>query len=381
MKRKTILCLAAFFAAHVVFAQTEEISTSSKLDFTADYRFRIEQDWASRKPDGSYRTDRTRLRYRLRFGFNYRHNPYISTGMRLRTGLPHKQQDPQLTLGEGFKEFGTLPIGLEKAFFRFERAGWEVWLGKNTFPFKKQNELFWSDNVYPEGVFFSKEWRKPFKGVEVLQWKAGHFILSANGKGFGQDNFFQAVQLYAKSQGGRLAFFPAFYRAIHTPNIPDGAATYLLDYHLLHLGARAEILSHSLLYLELDFYQNFQDYEKNDSIPQLLKNQKTGWVIACGYGRLKQKGDWLVKLTYTHLERYAALDFMAQNDWTRWDYSAYGSPDGRLTNFKGLELAVGYSVGKNTKLKMRFFMVEQLVPYGINTETGMRVRLDLDIGF
>lgn len=33
-------------------------------------------------------------------------------GLKLRTGNPRKLQDPELTLGDGFKEFGALPIGL-----------------------------------------------------------------------------------------------------------------------------------------------------------------------------------------------------------------------------------------------------------------------------
>ena len=53
------------------------------------------------------RDDRSRLRYRLRFGFEYQLTPWSSFGARIRTGLPTKQQDPQLTLGDGFKEFST----------------------------------------------------------------------------------------------------------------------------------------------------------------------------------------------------------------------------------------------------------------------------------
>ena len=61
---------------------------NKKLKFGADFRFRIEEDWNSRKPDGSYRDDRTRLRYRLRAGFDYQYNEWASFGARLRTGFP-----------------------------------------------------------------------------------------------------------------------------------------------------------------------------------------------------------------------------------------------------------------------------------------------------
>ncbi len=380
MKRKITILATSLIMSLTLWGQTDK-KPAGHLTFTGDYRFRIEQDWNSRKSDGTYRTDRTRLRYRLRFGATYHYNKHLTFGLRLRTGQLHKQQDPQLTLGAGFKEFGTLPIGLEKAYFRAKHNEWELWLGKNTFPFKKQNELFWSDNVYPEGVFASKKLTFSSKWIRELSLKLGHFILSANGAGFKEDNFFQGIQLYSLHGQNRLQLFSAFYRAVHTPNIPDGGETYWINYSFLHFGGRLAILPRAQFYLETDYYLNLEDYSKNDSIPSMLKDQKQGLILALGLGQLKEKGDWMIKLTYTHLERYAAIDFMAQNDWTRWDYSAYGSPDGRLTNFKGWEIAAGYALGPNAKLKMRFFLVEQLIPYGITTETGTRIRFDLGMGF
>jgi hypothetical protein len=89
----------------------------------------------------------------------------------------------------------------------------------------------------------------------------------------------------------------------------------------------------------------------------------------------------MFRSTYTYFERYAAVDFLAQNDWARWDYSSFKSPDGRVTNFEGLELLAGYAFDKKLTVNMRYFIVHQLVPFGISKETGNRVRLDVDIGF
>ncbi len=38
-------------------------------------------------------------------------------------------------------------------------------------------------------------------------------------------------------------------------------------------------------------------------------------------GKLEKHGEWKVKFTYTYLERLANVDFLAQNDWARWNYS------------------------------------------------------------
>ncbi len=359
-------------------AQTD--SFKYKLSFEGDFRFRIEQDWNSRKSDGTFRNDRTRLRYRLRAGVQYADKWYV-TGFRIRTGNPLKQQDPQLTLGDGFQEFGTLPIGFEKVYFQGKWKTFNFWVGKNTFPFVKSNELFWSDNVYPEGVFLSKGFRTNSKLIDSLNISAGHFIISTSGTSLNKDSYFQGYQVYLKFLQNRFEIFPSFYLFKNIPNIPDGNETFRFDYSILHVGTRLNILKKPLLSLEFDYYHNWQDYSQNDSIPIHFKEQNSSMIIGLKYGSLKQKGEWLFKASYAWLQQYSAVDFMAQNDWARWDYSSVGSPDGRLTNFKGIELVAGFMVDKKVSLKMKYYVVEQLIPYGVTKETGSRIRLDLDVKF
>lgn len=103
--------------------------------------------------------------------------------------------------------------------------------------------------------------------------------------------------------------------------------------------------------------------------------------MAVSYGELSAKGNWHIELTYANLQRYSALDFMAQNDWARWDYSAYDSPDGRLTNFQGIEFTVGTSIEDNITLKIKYYNVQQLVPLEVFKENGQRIRFDIDVRF
>ena len=63
-----------------IAAQTDSIL--SKLSFNGDFRFRVEQDWNSKKSDGTFRDDRTRLRYRLRAGVEYT-DKWFKTGFRI----------------------------------------------------------------------------------------------------------------------------------------------------------------------------------------------------------------------------------------------------------------------------------------------------------
>ena len=376
---KTYICLFAVLLIPLVLVGQEDLLIS-KLQFEGDFRFRIEQDWNSRMSDGIFRDDRTRLRYRLRTGVSYAGSWY-HTGFRIRTGNPAKQQDPQLTLGEGFKEFGTLPIGIEKAYFQAHWNDWEFWAGKNTFPFRKTNELFWSDNVFPEGVFALKKFGFEGATIDYLDLRAGHFILSANGTTLAQDSYFQGIQSLIAISNERFKLYPAIYVFKNVPDIPDGNQNFILDYTILHIGASLLLHKETSFTLELDYYNNILDYSNYIGIPQELKDQQAGLVVGVNYGALEHKGDFVLKATYAYLERFSAVDFMAQNDWARWDYSSNGSPDGRLTNYKGLELVGGFKIDKKVNLKLKYYLVEQLIPYGIAKENGERIRLDIDVKF
>lgn len=352
-------------------------SIGSKIDWEADFRFRLEQDWNSRKSDGTFRDDRTRLRYRVRTGFTFTDGPF-EVGVRARTGNPRKQQDPQLTLGDGLAEFGTLPIGLEKAYFKADFRLLDFWLGKNTFPFAKSNELFWSDNVYPEGVHLSKKIKFDSSKIDFLDINLGHFIVRASGQSVDMDSYLQGAQIHFSAFDGGMELFPSLYYFNKMPNRPDGGGSFSLNYLILDGGLRLKPFKGFPLRLELDVYQNLLDYTTNDSIADVVKSQKTGCVAGLRYGSLKKKGDWILKATYANLQQISVVDFMAQNDWARWDYSAYDSPDGRLSNYQGVELYFGYAITDQLTFKTKCYFVDQLIPSGTHKETGSRIRFDID---
>ena len=98
-------------------------------------------------------------------------------------------------------------------------------------------------------------------------------------------------------------------------------------------------------------------------------------------GQLKKKNDWQFHLYYAYLEQFSIVDYFAQNDWARWDYSFMEAAGSRLSNFHGVEIRVGYTLKENFNLILRTYFVEQLVEQGDFKETGSRIRLDLNIGF
>jgi len=317
----------------------------------------------------------------LRFGFAYQINSWSKFGANIRTGLLNKQQDPQLTLGNGFADNGLVPIGIYKIYFKAEKNGYALTLGKDDFPFEKNNELFWSDHVCPEGIFVKKKFIFESDFISSLGLSAGHFVLRADGRSLDMDSYLQGVQLTSSFFNKRLNINPAFYYLNNISDIPDGFQTYQMNYAILNLSVNGTLLKNKKLKFTFDYYHNLSDYSQDVNIPGIMKNEREGYSASLSYGQLKQRKDWLIMFTYANLQSFAAVDYFAQNDWARWDYSGYGSPDGRLTNFQGIRFTAGYTIRKNFILKLNYYKVEQLVATGSSRETGDRIRLDLDIKF
>lgn len=362
-----------------LFAQEEP--KQKKLKFSADAKFRFEQDWDSRKSDGTLREDRFRIRFRVRAGLNYSPNDWASFGIRFRTGYAEKQQDPNLTIGDGYHEFESVPIGMDKLFFRIRHKSIDGWLGRNTLPFERQNELFWSDHVAIDGAYLSSKHEMHADWIDDIAYSGGIFTMLNSFGTFDDDSFIGIVQVTTSHLDRRLRLFPTFYLFKSMPDVPDGNESARFNYKIAHLGAKALIFDQPKISLGIDIYQNLQNYANNQSIPDELKDQKTGIVFNALYGSLAEKGDMAFGLDLTYLERYAAVDFIAQNDWVRWDYGSQGSRDGRLTNYKGISLMTGYRISKMLQIKVRYFTVEQLIPYGPSLENGNRIRFDIDFKF
>ncbi|NNE25485.1 MAG: hypothetical protein HKN09_01460, partial [Saprospiraceae bacterium] len=281
-------------------------------------------------------------------------------------------------LGDAFGEYSNIPVSFEKLYFRYKTSKIDLWLGKNTFPFRKLNELFWSDNVFPDGVYAGFNLFESNGAINKVQLKTGYFIMNSFGGSLNKDSNLLGFQIDADMLNGRLKIFPSLYLFNNMDDIPDGAATTSLEYSILHWGSSYQLVPKLNICLDADLYFNLTDYSEQNNI---YTDQTQGVVLALRYGQLKKKHDKAVRITYMRLERYAAVDYLAQNDWVRWDYGQFDSPDGRLTNYQGWELMVGYMINDQLKINTRAFVVKQLLSPTEYLETGSRIRLDLDMKF
>jgi len=188
---KLYLLLFTFLFSIQLSAQKDTLE-NERLNFTSDFRFRIEQDWNSQNQNGIKRDDRSRLRYRFRFGLNYSIDKQSSFGGRLRSGNLNDQQGPHVTLGGNQGEFELVSIGLEKLYYQYKNKFFTGWIGKQSIPLFKLNEIFWNDNVFPEGVGI--KYHTGLKHQDFLNdisVSAGHFIIKSGNKRFSEDSYLQ----------------------------------------------------------------------------------------------------------------------------------------------------------------------------------------------
>lgn len=356
-------------------AYTDTNIQDDRLKLYGDVRLRLESDWDSTKSDGTERDDRDRMRGRLRFGFDYKYNDIVLFGGRLRTGSPESQQSPHVTLGDDSK---PKKFNIDKLYIRANIANVQVWGGKNSFPFWKQNELFWDNDVTPEGVAAS--YRLELGSSSRLDINTGAFILSDSGASnrFNKKTRLlagQAVGTWKLSRVGINA--SAGYFDFNDNPAEDNPALLNLDYRIWVLSFKSVIKNlPKPLILGIDYMKNTANY----STSMFNRNETTGYVFSVKYGGLKNKGDWLLGYYYAHIEKYAVVPYFAQDDWLRWG----SSTQTKSSNFKGHEFRAAYAFGPKFNLVARLYLVNGITPESASAnskEDGNRFRLDLNIGF
>ena len=361
-------------------AQVDSLA-QRKLSLEGDFRFRVEQDWNSRNSDGTFSNDRSRFRYRFRFGLNYQLDKRSSFGGRLRSGNINDQQGPHITLGSGTGEFGLVQVGFEKLYYEYKGSKINFWLGKKDIILTKFNELFWNDNTYPEGIALKYTlFEKQDKFLSSIKVNLGHFIIHSNNQSFQKDSYLQVGQLDLGLFKQRLNLISGLYLFRGIGNIPDLKHSFTLDYSIFHTGLELKLDRKSKFRIGLEYYKNFENYATVQEMETDFTDQKNGLVVSAKWGKLQKKGNWMIHLYYANLQKYSIVDYFAQNDWARWDYSSFDARGSRISNFQGAELRIGYCLKEKFNLVLRSYFVEELLKTGTFKEQSSRVRLDLDIG-
>lgn len=119
-----------------------------------------------------------------------------------------------------------------------------------------------------------------------------------------------------------------------------------------------------------DLYHNLENYDDNPEINEVYKDQNTGYVASLKYTINKFQFGYC----YTHIEKYAVIDYFAQDDWLRWGTETFT----RSSNFKGHEFKARYKINSQFNITFRTWLVSGIVTTSSHLESGNRFRLDLN---
>lgn len=363
------------------------VDDAGRIAVYGDWRFRLEKDWDSYRGDGTQRDDRTRLRIRARLGLKLRPADWLEAGARARTGNDDHQQSGHITIIDfDDNPNGASDLNLDKWYVKGKWETLEFWLGRNSLPWWKQNSLFWDDDVTPKGagVIFA-----PAVGPGRLTVNAGYYTMPVGMRDYTGDA--GSLQLVYEQDSDKSGFtVAAGVMDIEADDEPsDYALTTLLqgnaarDYQIWILQAQWRM--HHLpknFHVGFDYLHNAQNYSATDpdEFTAFHHNDVDGYVLQAVYGGIKQRGDWLLGVYYTHLEALAIHNSYAQDDWVRWGSSDQTS----ASNMKGPEFRAGVGFGNNMNLIARLFIVDGIepdLPTDVRKQTGNRARIDLNWSF
>ncbi|MBI4242419.1 MAG: hypothetical protein HY613_11955 [Candidatus Rokubacteria bacterium] len=206
-----------------------------------------------------------------------------------------------------------------------------------------------------------------------LKSSLGWFVMEGSGS---SNRFSDKSRLEAGLKPVDLATVAGYYSFSDNPGTTDTALADL-DYGIWVVGARATFKgTKKPLSVGDDYMRNTKSY------PSTLFNadQKTGYVFALNLGRLKDKKDWLIGYYYAHIEKFAVVARLAQDDWLRWG----STTDTRSSNFEGHEIRLAYAFGPSWNVMLRVYSVEGIElesAAAVTQEDGKRARLDFNIAF
>ncbi len=404
MKKKYIyiILLMSIWNINTLNAQNllEEVKQRIKLSGKATIRL-YEADFNQETINGEL-DDRHRNRYNLYLNLSAKISERIQFNGRLRTG---QTQFEWITFGQNTEE--RFNIILDKLNLEYKYKNSWVRVGRQSAIWTHQKGALFDVPTH-DGISAGTAIETSSLNIQpqLAYFNEGHrdnTDFSRQGKLYGGE-----IKIETKKEKGfNIDYAVGLLLADHLPNryvnfAADPSGNQAPVYHEGDLASEYRILSNGIgitfkklhnLSFRGDFYYNFKNYKRNPFSHQILDNngvanidgnqdvnstpdftdQNKGYVITAQIGKLENKGDWYLGATYLYMEKYAALDFFAQYDYTRW----------ASTNIKGPEFKAGYQINKYLKAQTRLFLVEEIKGYdGANPDflrKGNRFRIDLNI--
>ena len=375
-----LLIIAPFLVGVPCWADIP-LDDAGKLIVFGDFRGRLEADWDSHRSNGSERDDRNRLRIRLRAGLEYKANEKISFGFRMRSGSDDSQQSPHITvLDFDDNDTGDAHFNLDKWYFKYSTGNVSAWLGRNSLPFWKADELMVDDDVTPAGLGFTYK-------ADPITLNAGYFSNPAGMQNF-TGNTGVAQIVWNTALGDTKFVFAGGVLAIDAD--PNNSNNGLLldnngarDYTIWVGNVQASLQAMNRpLKLNLDLFHNSENYSASDpdTFTAFHRDETDGYVVSARIGDTDDRGHWLFGYYYSHIETLALNNSLSQDDWVRWG----NATQTRASNFEGSEFRAAVGLGSKMNVVARLYVVDGIKlrsATSLDTEDGNRLRIDFNWKF
>jgi hypothetical protein len=208
---------------------------------------------------------------------------------------------------------------------------------------------------------------------------AGYFIINNtkkdNKQTFGKhaNIAFSQIKFQTTTRSNKIIIAPTILRT-YTKD--------LLGINYTIFAGYAQFKMRNGLDFHIDYFNNFENLK--GKVNSDFENQKMGIATGVNYRIFK---NFFVNANYAHIEKYAVIDMLAQDDWVRWGNSLVDNRGNQLlnytmsSNFGGFGFGLKYKLNKNTFTQLKFWNVKGIVKYGAELETGTRIRLDFNLKF
>jgi hypothetical protein len=320
--------------------------------------------------------DRTRLRYRARFGFNANVTDRVSAVLRLAVGNELEPVSTDETLGDYFNRDDVVA---DRAYVRYAVTDQLVlFAGRMANPFYTTN-MIWDGDVNPEGVAGTFE--RPVGDANLFA-TAGLFAVQENADST-KDRYLYAgqvgveeVKLWAGASA-KLGLAYYYYTNIEgrvgepgTRNLVLQKGNTLIDidpragfilpalasrFRTLDLtGALDQTLGDHVLTASFDLAKNLA-YDANLLLRQPLLTEPGGdlaWLASLSYGtpKVANRGDWQGTLSYRRIESDAVLAAFNEGDFNLGG-----------TNTEGVVVDLVYGLTTNTSAQLTYMNTRSIV--------------------
>ncbi len=272
----------------------------SRLEWSGDFRGRLENFWYDEDDFGTDSQDRTRGRYRLRIGAEAKVNEVVRAGFRIASG-DGDQRSTNQSFGSG-DDFDNDGLFIDQAYaelsvpgrFLPEGMGIKSTVGKQSNPFvwkHGKDFMIWDGDITPEGVGFEIT-GAPGENLSLFG-NAGYFIVDEESSSkdphvFGIQGGFSLLPCDDVELGGRASFYD--WRSVDDPfltrtNDTGSLITDPRDYQVVELAAYSRFTHHAkwpvLVYGH--FAQNLEA-----SSPGGVGDEDIGWGFGVEVGDKKQ---------------------------------------------------------------------------------------------